>query len=323
MTYLIGLIAAGLLGAGFVLQQRAAEQAPKRDYLRLRLLVDLVHDRRWLLGVAVMVAGQLAGGWVFGHLDLSIAEPLLASYLIFALLLAWPLARQRLSVSEVVGALILVAGVTALSVARAAVPVTAISVGSLAYWPFAAGGAALAAAAFALAARGRPGNLRAGLTGVSAGIAFGMQDAITRLVVRTLTGHGPDHGVVALLAGWPVYALIAVGLAGLWLMESSFNAGPLYASLPSMAAGEPVTGIVVGIVVFGDRLGLSPGFLALQAGGIVALVLGVILVGRGPALAAACVVRPGVYGPSTRTRDSGQRHRGRAGSPASGGRRRT
>jgi hypothetical protein len=289
VIYLLGLAAACLLGAGFVLQQRAAERAPKGDYLRLRLLADLLRDRSWLAGVATMVAGQLLGAWVFGHLVLAVAEPLLASYVLFALLLAWPLARQPLSVSEIAGALILVAGVTALSVARAEAPASAVSVGSAANWPYAAGVAALVAAAFAAAGRRHGGNRRALLTGVSAGVAFGMQDAITRLVVRTLTGHG----MTALLVSWPVYALVVVGLAALWLMESSFNAGPLYASLPPMAAGEPVTGIVVGLVVFGDRLSVTPGFLALQAGGIVSLVLGVVLVGRGPSLAAACRSRPG------------------------------
>lgn len=283
MNYLLALVAACLLGAGFVFQQRAAEQAPQRDFLRLRLLADLLRDGRWLAGLAIMISGQLLSAWVFGHLALSVVEPLLASNLLFALLLAWPLARQRLSAAEVFGGLVLIAGVTALSLARTA-SATAISVGSAANWPFAACGVILVAGAFAVAGRRHTGKLRAGLTGISAGVTFGMQDALTRLVVRTLTAHG----VTALLTGWPAYALVAVGLTGLWLMESSFNAGPLHASLPSISAAEPATGIVVGIVVFGDRLVISPALIALQAGGFACLVLGVILVGRGPALAAAC-----------------------------------
>jgi hypothetical protein len=38
------------------------------------------------------------------------------------------------------------------------------------------------------------------------------------------------------------------------------------------------------VLVFGDRIQIAPGELALQAGGIFALIVGVILVGRAPAL---------------------------------------
>ena len=69
-------------------------------------------------------------------------------------------------------------------------------------------------------------------------------------------------------------------------MQYAFSAGPLHASLPTIAAGEPVAGILLGIVVFGDRISLTPGSLAMQAGGLFALVVGVILVARAPALSA-------------------------------------
>lgn len=47
-----------------------------------------------------MAAGQLLSVWVLGHLVLSVAEPLLASSLIFALLLAAPLSGQALRATE-------------------------------------------------------------------------------------------------------------------------------------------------------------------------------------------------------------------------------
>ena len=114
MAVMIALAAALLAGAGLVLQQRAAEQAPKTYFLRLRLMADLIHRPRWLAGIAVMAAGQLLSVWVLGHLDLSVAEPLLATSLIFALLLAAPLSGQPLRATELVGALVLSLGVTAL-----------------------------------------------------------------------------------------------------------------------------------------------------------------------------------------------------------------
>jgi hypothetical protein len=60
----ITLVAALLAGVGFVLQQHAAEQAPKSYFLRLRLITTLLHRPRWIAGVAVMAAGQLLSAWL-------------------------------------------------------------------------------------------------------------------------------------------------------------------------------------------------------------------------------------------------------------------
>ena len=41
-------------------------------------------------------------------------------------------------------------------------------------------------------------------------------------------------------------------------MQNAFSSAPLRASLPAIAAGEPVAG-ALGIVVFGDRVQMSAG----------------------------------------------------------------
>ena len=278
MNIAITLVAALLAGVGFVLQQHVAEQAPKSYFLRLRLITTLLHRPRWLLGVAVMTASQLLSAWAIGHVALSLAEPLLTSSLIFALALAVPLSGQRLRAAEVAGAVLLSAGVAALSLARTA-GAPAESFGSFAAWPAAAGIAAVAGG-FLFAGMRRRGQLRATLTGTAAGLLFGVADALTRRTMEIMNAHS----VTALLTGWPLYCLVAASLAGFWLMESSFNAAPLHASLPTITAAEPVAGMLLGVVVFGDVVHLSPGVLALQAAGIAALVTGVILVARAPAL---------------------------------------
>jgi drug/metabolite transporter (DMT)-like permease len=278
MAVMIALTAALLAGAGLVLQQRAAEQAPKAYFLRLRLIAALVRRPRWLAGIAVMAAGQLLSVWVLGHLVLSVAEPLLATSLIFALLLAVPLSGQPLRVTELVGALVLSLGVTGLSVART-VSGQGARFGSFAYWP-AAAGIAVAAWLFVMAGRRRSGQQRATLTGCAAGLVFGIADALTRRTVQIADAHS----LMALLTSWPVYCLAAAGLIGLWLMESSFNAAPLHASLPAITAAEPLAGIALGVVVFGDVVRVSAGMIALQAAGLAAIVAGVIMVARAPAL---------------------------------------
>lgn len=282
MYYFLGVVAAVLLGAGFVLQQDAAQRAPKSHFLRVGLLADLLRKPRWLAGIATMVAGQLVSAWVIGHMVLTVSEPLLATNLLFALILAGPVSKQAVHKSEIAGAFILIAGVAALAAARALTPAS-VSAGRLGYWPYAGAAAAVAAFGLAQAGRRRSGDLRATLTGASAGVLFGMQDALTRQTIFMLsTGH-----IIGLLTSWPGYCLILVGLTGLWLAQSAFNAAPLHASLPAITAGEPVVGIVLGIAVFGDPVPVSPDMIALQVAGLAALVVGVIMVARAPALSLA------------------------------------
>ena len=280
MEYVLSVVAAALLGVGFVLQQDAAQQAPKAHFLRVQLLADLLRRPRWLAGLVIMVAGELLAGWVIGHMVLSLAEPLLATNLLFALLLAWPLSGQAVHKSEVAGALILMGGVTALSVARD-VRSPQVYVGSYAYWPFAGAAVVFLALVFAELGRRRSAGQRAILTATSAGLVFGIADALTRRTVQILdTGH-----VGVLLTSWLGYSLIAVSLVALWLMESAFNAAPLHKSLPGITAAEPISGIVLGVVVFRDSVDVSAGAIALEAIGLVALLVGVIMVSRSPALA--------------------------------------
>jgi len=91
-------------------------------------------------------------------------------------------------------------------------------------------------------------------------------------------------------------------------MQNAFSSGPLHASLPTIAAGEPVAGIALGIVVFGDRIQISPGPLALEAGGIAALIVGVVMVARSTAFGGlrkiAETIKPDPGGPADRPQDT-------------------
>jgi drug/metabolite transporter (DMT)-like permease len=270
------LVAAMLIGFGFVLQQHAAEQVRTSQFLRLGLIAKLVHNRRWLAGIGVLVVGYLLSAWTLGHLRLSVTEPLLATNLIFALLLAVPLSGQALRRTEIIGAVLLTAGVAALSLTRS-VRSPGESFGSFSHWP-AAALIALIAAVLVQLGRRRSGQVRATLTGIASGLFFGISDAFTRLAVQLIDSDQP----LRLLVHWPGYATIVSSLIGLWLMQNAFNAAPLHASLPGVTAAEPAAGIVLGVVVFGDVVHVTPLLAAVQLCGIAAMVGGVILVARAP-----------------------------------------
>jgi drug/metabolite transporter (DMT)-like permease len=278
LDYALTLLAALLIGTGFVLQQQSAQREPASRFLSLKLITDLLRQPRWLAGIGAMIGGQVLAAWSIGNLSLAFVEPLLTTNLVFALILAVPIAKAKLRFWEIFGAAVLCTGVALLSASRSAKPI-GLSFGSVTHWPAAA---VIAAIAFAAVHAGRlhPGRARAMLTGTGAGLVFGIQDALTRQTLEILS----SNGVAAMFTSWAPYALVGAGATGIWLMQSAFNSGPLPLSLPAISAGEPLVGILLGILVFGDRIQITPGELALQAGGIVALVVGVIIVGRAPAL---------------------------------------
>ena len=212
--------------------------------------------------------------------------------LIFALIVAVPLTGERLQKSELLGALLLSAGVAALSISRS-INTQGLRFGSAAYWPAAA---AIGAVALCLVRAGwqRSGQQRATLTGVASGLVLGISDALTRQTIQIVS----HHSLLAAATSWPAYCLVAASLLGLWLMECSFNAAPLHASLPAITAAEPLAGILLGVVIFGDVVHITPALIALQATGIVALVAGVILVARAPVLSNLRPKRPILTRPS-------------------------
>jgi drug/metabolite transporter (DMT)-like permease len=278
LDYVLTLLAALLIGTGFVLQQHAAAMEPDSRFLNIRLITDLFRKPRWLAGIGCMVAGEVLAAWSIGHLELSFVEPLLTTNLIFALLLAVPLSGQSFRPREIIGAVILCAGVALLSASRSVTPI-GLSFGSVSHWPAAA---VIAAIAFILVHAGhrRSGRLRAALTGTAAGLIFGIQDALTRQTLEALQGNSWP----VLFSTWSAYALVGAGAVGIWLMQNAFSAGPLQASLPAISAGEPLVGILLGVIIFGDRIQISPGQLAIQAGGVAAMIVGVITVASAPAL---------------------------------------
>jgi hypothetical protein len=312
LDYGLTLLAALLIGVGFVLQQIAAEREPDSRFLSLRLMTDLLRTPVWLAGIAAMVGGQVLAAWSIGHLTLSVVEPLLTTNLIWALILAVPLARRAqarearaqaraaraaraepdgagwatgvakrrpaVRVWEVAGAVVLCAGVGLLSAEQSTKPI-GLSFGSFSHWPAAA---AIAFIAFLCVQSGRrrQGRARVLLTGIAGGLVYGIQDALTRQTLEALQ----SGGISGMLQTWAPYALVGAGAIGIWLVQSAFNTGPLQLSLPAISAGEPVVGTLLGIIVFGDRIQIAPLQLGLKAGGILALVVGVVLVARAPAL---------------------------------------
>jgi len=221
-----------------------------------------------------MVIGQLLSASALATADISLVEPLLTANLLFALMFARLIYHQPLGLREWAGALLLSGGVAAFLVGGR--PSGGNPDGdSLLRWVLAMGIGLLAWVCVA-AARRRSGPPRAMLLATGAGLLFGIQDGLTRRTTQSYHGN-----LAAVFAQWTPYVLVAIGIVGLLLAQSAFEAGSLQASLPALTASEPLAGIAVGIVVFQENLHVDPGAVGLEVCGLVAMLIGVLLVGTG------------------------------------------
>ncbi len=282
MVFPVGIIAALALGLGYVLQQRVAATMPLSDLLRVRLLLDLMRRRLWWVGVGSMVAGQLMAGLALNLAAVAVVEPLLSTSLLFALAFSAALARQRIRWQEACGAVLLSAALgvfigvgdpRSTDSSHTTGPLIGIAVGAV-----------LTAVVLLVAVGKRRGLVAESvLLATAAGLMYGLQDVATRgaLVVAD------DHGITAMFFHAWVYVVLGAAVVGILLSQSAFKAARLDYSLPPIAAAEPIAGIFLGVNLLGDAVSVSIAGLAVESVCLVAMVAGVVLIGRSANLGAS------------------------------------
>jgi drug/metabolite transporter (DMT)-like permease len=108
-------------------------------------------------------------------------------------------------------------------------------------------------------------------------VLFGLQDALTPYCLH-LISHDPAR----LLISWQPLMFLAAGGYGMVIMQSAYKAGPLTAALPPMTIGEPVAGMLIGILALGERLSTSTTALGLEAAAAAVMISGTWMLGRSP-----------------------------------------
>jgi hypothetical protein len=280
---ILAVSAACCLGFGFVLQQNAAQKAPLSDFLSPRILLDLMKVPRWLGGIGLMVAGMALGAMALGQGEISLVEPLLATNLLFALALSRRQTKQPLGRQGWTGLALLAGGVTAFIVAGQPHGGTAPS-DPFRQWLIIG---VMVGVALLLTAHAKRSRLSSGpaLLATAAGLLYGVQDALTRVTGQRFA----EGGMAEVLTSWQPYAVVALGLTGLILVQSAFETASLRMSLPALTAAQPLAGILCGVGFLGDRLRADAGALAWESAGLAGIVVGIILLGTHSAMPCGAV----------------------------------
>src|SRR3954449_4515350 len=276
MVLVLAFAASLFFAAAYVLQYHEAHEAPRGLFLSPRLLLELAHHRLWLGGIAAMMVGNGLQAWALGIGSLAVVEPVLTTSLLFALPLSAAWRRENLRRREWAGALMVSAGLGLLlavgspTVGRSDMPGLQWVLVALAAWGF-------ALLMVAVALRSPWPSTRAALIGASAGVLFGLQDALTRYCLHWI---GRDFTHLAL--SWQPYVLLVTAVYGLTLMQSAYEAGSLSASLPPMAVGEPVIGMLIGMLALNEQLRATTAALGWESFGALVMILGTWLLARSP-----------------------------------------
>ena len=278
----LALGAAFFVAVGDVIRQRSAQEMPGGQVGGLRLLLQLLRDRRWWLGSLVAVAGfgLQAAALAFGSVLL--VSALLVTSLLFALPLGAHYAGRPVSRAQWVWAALLATAVAV--IVTVGNPAAGRSRAEWEQWAAVAavlGPVLLLCTVAARAWAGRPAAPV--LLGAVSGSLWGVFAVLTKGVVDRI---GLGAGAVLVMPEFYAWAAVAV-TATAW-QQSAFRAGSIAASLPAMAVSEPIVASVLGIVVLGESMRPSQdGWLALVAA-VALTVVAVAALARSSAAPAGC-----------------------------------
>jgi drug/metabolite transporter (DMT)-like permease len=274
MAVILAFASAAVFALGTVLQQRVVMNAPEAKEASAGILFRLIEHPVWLAGIAAygiafsLQAAALGGG------RLAVVQPILATTIVFALPLGVWLSAQRITVRDVIAAFVVTVGLALFLLI--ADPSGGREDAPIGEWIVAGAVVIGIAAALLVAGLGRAGALRAALLGTASGLLFGLVSALTKGAVEVLQDDG-----LGVLANWHLYALIAVGFAGMTITQLSLQTGILPPAVATSSIFNPAASVVLGLTLFEEQVHHSTGgrigaALALVAmfGGIAALALG-------------------------------------------------
>lgn len=251
LAALLALGAAFFIAVGDVIHQQSAHEVTDEPLSHVALFMRLLRDRRWWLGSLVAAAGFGFQAAALGLGSVLLVQALLVTSLLFALPINARLTRRRVTRWEWTWAALLAASVAV--IVTVGNPTAGQSRASLETW---AAVIAVLGPALVLCVIGAgiwKGAVSAVLLALVSGALWGIFAVLTKGVVDRLD-FSSLTGIDDLLRTPELYAWALVGLAGTVWQQSSFRAGSLTASLPTMTIAEPVVGSVLGIVVLGETL---------------------------------------------------------------------
>jgi len=280
VAYLLALLASLANALSAIFQRIGVQNAPADTVMSIRLIRHAFSNAIWFLGLAMIALGFLlqAGALYFGQL--SSVQPLITTELLFLVLILGVWFRYHLGIREWAGSLAAAGGLAAFLVVAAPGGGDAIPTGHNWIVVFVVIGT-VSAGCTALGFTG-PRWFRAGMFGSAGAVIFALSAALTKQLTTLIS-----QGWSQVLTDWIPYALVATGVVGLFLIQSSFHAGPVTASQAAITLIDPIVSVVLGIYLFNDHLDTAGWRLPVEVASIFVVVAGVMVLCTSPLVAGA------------------------------------
>ncbi|MEU1899640.1 hypothetical protein ABZ512_14785 [Nocardiopsis dassonvillei] len=282
---LVALLSAVVYTVGLTVEQRALHGAESISVNRpLHLARVLLTNPRWVLGCLFAALGSVGLIVSLGLAPVSVAQPAFAAGVACGILVITLVLGERVTRGEYValGIMPVALGLLSLSTAEGA------ETGTTADAPLLIT-VSLLTVAVCLVVVGLAGGRGRYVSAAALGAAAGFAQGSAGLQGKGLGGLLADHGlwdaiVPALLSPYPY--LYAVGWAvGIVLFQTSLQRSRASITAPVSNVVGNVFMVVMGTILFGERLPDDPVMLALRVGGF-ALTLVVVVLVRGNVAAA-------------------------------------
>lgn len=273
------LASTGFAGLSTALKHRVASRMPARDGSRTRYLLQAATHPLWIAGLLSDATAVSLQVYALHIGDLTVVQPLLITALPTSIVIhhalegTRPSRRELLLATELILALVgflSVSGATSGQLnagAQAADRTVAVLAASVAV--------AITLICLIAAKVQTQGRNRAALIGVAVAFIYASTAALIKACTNIFA-----RSPWALLTSWQLYLLVVAGLLGLLLTQVAFHAGPLTASLPAIAALDPVLSVALGVLVYDEALRRGETATTLELLLLGALATGAFLLSR-------------------------------------------
>jgi drug/metabolite transporter (DMT)-like permease len=275
MVYVLALAAALSNALTSVFQRMGVEEAPEEATMRLSLITHALKRGIWLLGFFFMVCSFLLQAFALHVGRLSVVQPILVMELLFLVFILGTYFGYKITFREWIGASAIVFGLAGfLAFAQ---PGGGGRVPDTLSWVVVLAIASFLIAMAVVATRWGPRFWKAAMFGTAAAVSF----ALTAALIKVVSDYAARDWTT-LVSHWQTYGLIVFGLAGLFLTQNAYHAGPLAASQSTLVLVDPLASILFGVCLYGDSLRTSVPWGPLEAFSLLVMFVGAVFLSSSP-----------------------------------------
>jgi hypothetical protein len=257
---LLALFCALATNVGFLYKHRGARASPAVDMRRpLKTARALFSSRVFALGMVIATAGWVLHVAAMAIAPLSVVQAVLAGGVVLLAVIAERMFGIRTGRRQWLGL-----GLTATGLALLGVTLPAIhgahSRFSLAGMIAVEAGLLAVGTLLIVGPRiGAPAEHHGYMLGAASGVLFGVSD----IAIKAISGQIAAAGPVGLLSPWTAVTVTA-SIAAFYTCAKGFQEGDAVPVIAVTGTASNLSGIVAGIIVFGDPMSAAPLSLAIQ-----------------------------------------------------------